>query len=52
MNAPAAQLDTARDVERLDCPSGANGLETPLRTGASFESEPLPVFRLLTTIPH
>jgi hypothetical protein len=31
--------------------SGANG---PLKrhSGASFESEPLPVFRLLTTIPH
>jgi hypothetical protein len=48
MNAPAARLDTARDVERLECPSGANAAPN----GASFESEPLPVFRLLTTIPH
>jgi hypothetical protein len=50
---PAAQLDTARDVERLEWHVRRERVsETPLQTGASFESEPLPVFRLLTTIPH
>jgi hypothetical protein len=49
------QNDSIRreNVERLDWHVRRKRVsETPLRTGASFVSEPLPDFRLLTTIPH